>query len=67
MRKILANYCVLATLYVSDDATEKEINEALVAEYKNRGLDFDSFDDGEYEEVPMTKIDEEVFNESNIS
>ena len=67
MRKILANYCTLVTLYVSDDATEKEISDALAAEYRNRGFDVYGFDDGDYEEIPMTQIEEMIFNDSTIS
>lgn len=49
MKRIYANYCMLETVYVQDDATDEEILEAIKAAYAERGVDFESFDDGEWE------------------
>ena len=55
MKKVYANYCMLETLYFDDEATEEVIIEGIREAYASRGVDFDCFDDGEYEIINSTE------------
>ncbi len=49
--KIYANYCVLESFEIDDNATEDEILETIKEKYAKRGFNFDDFDDGEWDAV----------------
>lgn len=49
MKTIYANYCVLASFEVDDNATYEEIETMIDDAYAERGFSWSEFDDGEWE------------------